>query len=43
MMTRPAGTKLTPPVTRELCQRAGGKAYIAGAIGSLGSECRSGD
>ncbi len=52
LMTRPAGTKLTPEVTRELCQRAGSKAYIAGAIGSLGSEyvlqlkgvnCLSGD
>ena len=51
-MTRPADTKLTPAVTRELCQRAGSKAYIAGTIGSLGSEyvlglkavnCRSGD
>jgi tetratricopeptide (TPR) repeat protein len=37
-MTRPAGTKLTPEVARELCQRTGSKAYIAGAIGSLGSE-----
>jgi eukaryotic-like serine/threonine-protein kinase len=37
-MTRPADTKLTPAVTRELCQRAGSKAYIAGTIGSLGSE-----
>jgi eukaryotic-like serine/threonine-protein kinase len=52
LMTRPAGTKLTPEVTRELCQRAGSKAYIAGAIGSLGREyvlqlkavnCLSGD
>ena len=52
LMTRPAGTKLTPEVARELCQRAGSKAYIAGAIGSLGNEyvvglkavnCRSGD
>jgi eukaryotic-like serine/threonine-protein kinase len=52
LMTRPAGTKLTPEVARELCQRAGSKAYIAGAIGSLGSQyvvglkavnCRSGD
>jgi len=51
-MTRPAGTKLTPEMARELCQRAGSKAYIAGAIGSLGSEyvlglkavnCQSGD
>jgi eukaryotic-like serine/threonine-protein kinase len=38
LMTRPAGTKLTPEVARELCLRAGGKAYIAGAISSLGSE-----
>ena len=39
-------------MTRELCQRAGSKAYIAGSIGSLGSEyvlglkavnCQSGD
>jgi len=37
-MTRPAGTKLTPEVARELCLRAGSKAYIAGAIGSLGSK-----
>ena len=52
LMTRPASTKLTPEVTRELCQRAGSKAYIAGSIGSLGSEfvlglkavnCQSGD
>jgi serine/threonine protein kinase/tetratricopeptide (TPR) repeat protein len=51
-MTRPAGTKLTPEVARELCQRAGSKAYIAGSIGILGSEyvlglkavnCQSGD
>jgi eukaryotic-like serine/threonine-protein kinase len=52
MMTRPINTKLTPEVTRELCQRARSKAYIAGSIGSLGSEyvlglkavnCESGD
>jgi serine/threonine protein kinase/tetratricopeptide (TPR) repeat protein len=51
-MARPAGTKITPEVARELCQRAGSKAYIAGSIGGLGSEyvlglkavnCRSGD
>jgi len=51
-MTRPVGTKLTPEVARELCQRAGSKAYLAGTIGSLGSQyvlglkavnCRSGD
>ena len=38
LMTRPADTKLTPAVTRELCQRAGSKAYIAGSIASLGSQ-----
>jgi eukaryotic-like serine/threonine-protein kinase len=38
LMTRPAGTKLTPELARELCQRAGSKAYLAGSIGSLGSE-----
>ena len=52
LMTRPAGMKLTPDVARELCLRAGSKAYLAGAIGSLGSEyvlglkavnCRNGD
>jgi tetratricopeptide (TPR) repeat protein/predicted Ser/Thr protein kinase len=51
-MTRPVGMKLTPEVARELCQRAGSKAYLAGSIGNLGSEyvlgleavnCQSGD
>jgi DNA-binding winged helix-turn-helix (wHTH) protein/tetratricopeptide (TPR) repeat protein len=51
-MTRPAGTKLTPEVARELCVRAGSKAFLAGSIGSLGSEyvlglkavnCQNGD
>jgi eukaryotic-like serine/threonine-protein kinase len=51
-MTRPADTKITLGVARELCQRAGSKAYLAGSIGSLGSQyvlglkavnCRSGD
>src|SRR5579871_2515636 len=52
LMSRPAGTKLTSEVTRELCQRAGSKAYLAGSIASLGSQyvlglkavnCQSGD
>src|SRR5271166_1498241 len=52
LMTRPPGTKLTPDVAREICQRVGSKAYIAGSIGSLGSEyvlglkavnCQNGD
>src|SRR5262249_51208697 len=38
LMTRPTNTKLTPDVARELCQRAGSKAYIAGSIASLGSQ-----
>jgi hypothetical protein len=52
LMTRPASTKLTLEVARELCLRAGSKAYIAGSIASLGSQyvlglkavnCQSGD
>ena len=52
LMSLSPGTKLTPGVTRELCQRAGSKAYIAGSIASLGSEyvlglkavnCQTGD
>ena len=38
LMTRPPDTKLTPEDARELCQRAGSKAYIAGSIASLGSQ-----
>jgi serine/threonine protein kinase/lipopolysaccharide biosynthesis regulator YciM len=37
-MTRPPDTKLTPDAARELCQRAGSKAYIAGSIASLGNQ-----
>ena len=52
LMTRPANTPLTSDVTREVCQRAQSKAYIAGSIATLGSEyvlglkvvnCQSGD
>ena len=38
LMTKPANTRLTPPVARELCQRTGSKAYIAGSIDGVGSE-----
>lgn len=38
MMARPTGQALTPDVARELCQRAGSKAYIAGSITNLGSK-----
>src|SRR5713226_4414865 len=37
-MTLPPSTKLASGVARELCLRTRSKAYIAGAIGSLGSE-----
>jgi len=52
LMTRQPDTKLTPDIARELCQRAGSKAYIAGSIASLGDQyvlglkvvnCQSGD
>ena len=51
-MAKPAATRLTPDVASELCQRAGGKAYISGSIASLGSQyvigldainCKTGD
>jgi tetratricopeptide (TPR) repeat protein len=38
LMTLPATTKLTPEVTRDLCERAGAQAYVVGTISSLGSE-----
>ncbi|HXY10251.1 MAG TPA: protein kinase [Terriglobales bacterium] len=38
LMAQPTSTPLTPDLTRELCQRAGSKAYIAGSIASLGSQ-----
>ena len=52
MMSRPKDTKIAPDLAREICQRAGSKAYIAGSIDSLGSQyvlglkvvnCQSGD
>jgi len=52
LMTRPSNTPLTSDVAREVCERAGSKAYTAGAIATLGSEyvlglkavnCQSGD
>jgi eukaryotic-like serine/threonine-protein kinase len=51
-MTRPKGTRLTPEISREICQRTGSKAYVAGSISSLGSQyvlglkavnCQNGD
>jgi DNA-binding winged helix-turn-helix (wHTH) protein len=52
LMTLLPTTPLTPVVANEVCQRAGSKAYVAGAIGGLGTEyviglkavnCHSGD
>lgn len=38
LMTLSADAKLTPDVARELCERAGARAYIGGSIASLGNE-----
>jgi len=38
LMTRSPNAKLTAEVAREVCLRAGGSAYVTGAIGSLGNE-----
>jgi serine/threonine protein kinase/tetratricopeptide (TPR) repeat protein len=52
LMEKPSDSKLAPDVAREVCQRAGSKAYIVGSIASLGSQyvlglkgvnCQSGD
>jgi len=52
LMTKPPDTKLTPDVSRDLCQRAGAKAFIAGSIAKLGGQyviglnavnCQTGD
>ena len=38
LMGRPAGDRLTPEVTREVCQRTSSKAMLAGSIAGLGSQ-----
>jgi eukaryotic-like serine/threonine-protein kinase len=52
MMGHPAGDRLTPEVTREVCQRMGSKAMLTGSIAGLdkqyviglkGVNCESGD
>ena len=52
LMTAPPDAKLTPDIAREVCERTGSKAYIAGSIANLGSQyvlalkvvnCRTGD
>ncbi|MGB9471875.1 MAG: protein kinase [Candidatus Acidiferrum sp.] len=51
-MTRSPGERLTQDLAREVCQRAGSKAYLSGSIASLGSQyviglnavnCQAGD
>jgi serine/threonine protein kinase len=52
LMGHPAGERLTPEITREVCQRTGGKAMLTESIARLGSQyviglkavnCNSGD
>lgn len=38
LMGQPPGTRLTGNVAREVCQRTGSKAYLAGSITSLGNQ-----
>jgi class 3 adenylate cyclase/Tfp pilus assembly protein PilF len=38
LMGRPPDARVAPEIARELCQRIGSKAFIAGSIASLGSE-----
>jgi eukaryotic-like serine/threonine-protein kinase len=37
LMNRPTRTPLTPDIAREVCQRAGSRAYIAGSIANIGN------
>jgi hypothetical protein len=52
LMSRPAATRLTPEIAREICERDAGAAVLEGSIGRLGSQyvlwlrarnCRTGD
>ncbi|HXZ79173.1 MAG TPA: protein kinase [Terriglobales bacterium] len=38
LMGHSAGDRLTPEITREVCQRTGSKAYLSGSIANLGSQ-----
>src|SRR6202521_750855 len=38
LMNQPPDARLTPAIARDLCQRVGSKAYIAGSIASLGRD-----
>src|SRR5260370_36792733 len=37
LMGRPTGERLTPEVTRQVCQRTGSKAMLTGSLAGLGS------
>src|SRR3984893_5705836 len=52
LMGQPTEARLTPEIARDLCKRAGAKAYLSGSIASLGSQfvlglnavnCQTGD
>src|SRR3954468_3643623 len=52
LMGQPAGAKLSPAIARDICERMGGGAVLAGSIASLGAQyvlgaratgCRSGE
>jgi len=52
LMGRPRGSRVTPEIARDLCERTGSKAYLSGSISSLGSQyvigikavnCQTGD
>jgi DNA-binding winged helix-turn-helix (wHTH) protein/tetratricopeptide (TPR) repeat protein len=52
LMSRPADTRLTPELARDVCERAGGAAVLEGSIARLGSQyvlglsaknCRTGE
>jgi Flp pilus assembly protein TadD/predicted Ser/Thr protein kinase len=52
LMGKPADSKLTPEIARDLCRRTGSKAYLSGTISNLGSQyvigvnavnCQTGD
>jgi eukaryotic-like serine/threonine-protein kinase len=38
LMGQPVGTKLTPEISREVCQRTGSKAVIDGSIAQIGTQ-----
>ena len=52
LMTKPVGTRLTPAIARDVCQRTGCKVYLTGSIKALGNQyvldlsainCQTGD